>query len=245
MLQQQEHATSRGGLRRETVIAADATPEARRDFIQQTYIHLFVAVVAFIGLEYLLIDSSIGRRWMELTLGSGRFGWLLVLGGFILVSWLAEKWASSERSPGLQYLGLTVYVIAEAFIFLPLLYVAASYARYEGVIAQAGWITAIVFAGLTAIVFISKRDFSWMRPLLYTSGLVALGVIVVSLLFGFTLGTFFCGLMVLLAAGYILYHTSNVLHHYHIGSHVAASLALFSSVALLFWYVLRILMSRR
>lgn len=243
---QQEQATYGGGLRREAVIAADATPDARRDFIQKTYAHLGAAVVAFIGLEYLLIHSPIAPRFIELTLiRGGRFGWLIVLLMFMGVSWLAERWARNAASPAMQYLGLAVYVVAEAFVFIPLLYIAAFYAKYDGVIATAGWITAITFAGLTGIVMFSKKDFSWMRGLLYASGLAAAGVIVASILFGFTLGTVFSGLMVLLAAGYILYHTSNVLHHYPIGSHVAASLALFASVALLFWYVLRILMSRR
>ena len=51
--------------------------------------------------------------------------------------------------------------------------------------------------------------------------------------------------MVVLMGGYILYYTSNVLHHYPVGSHVAAALALFSAVALMFWYVIRILLDRR
>lgn len=244
-MQQEQTSYGSRGLRREAVIAADATPEARRDFIQQTYMHLGVAVVAFIGLEYILINSSIATKFMQLTLGNGRFGWLIVLALFIGVSALAERWARSNQSPGMQYLGLALYIVAEAFVFIPLLWVAANVSKYEGVIATAGWITTITFVGLTAIVFLSKKDFKFLGPFLYTAGFVALGVIVASLLFGFNLGTLFCGAMVLLAAGYILYHTSNVLHHYPIGSHVAASLALFSSVALLFWYVLRILMSRR
>ncbi|MEM6329409.1 MAG: permease, partial [Planctomycetota bacterium] len=39
------------------------------------------------------------------------------------------------------------------------------------------------------------------------------------------------------------YDTSNVMHHYQPGQHVAASLSLFASVALLFWYVVRLLMA--
>jgi FtsH-binding integral membrane protein len=66
---------------------------------------------------------------------------------------------------------------------------------------------------------------------------------VASIFFGFSLGLLFSVLMVAFAAGFILYDTSNVLHHYRIGQHVAASLALFASVALLFWYVLRIVMA--
>ena len=84
-----------------------------------------------------------------------------------------------------------------------------------------------------------------MKPAVMVAGLAALGIAICASLFGFSLGVFFSGAMILLASGYILYDTSNVLHHYRIGQHVAAALALFASVALLFWYVLRILLDRR
>jgi FtsH-binding integral membrane protein len=58
------------------------------------------------------------------------------------------------------------------------------------------------------------------------------------------LGNIFAGAMALFASVAILYNTSNVLHHYRPDQHVAAALSLFSSVALLFWYILRIFMSR-
>ena len=51
--------------------------------------------------------------------------------------------------------------------------------------------------------------------------------------------------MVLLASISILYSTSNIIHHYGTEQYVAASLGLFASVALLFWYVLRIIMMIR
>ena len=65
------------------------------------------------------------------------------------------------------------------------------------------------------------------------------------MIFGFSLGLFFSGAMVVLLCGYILYDTSNVLHRFGTNQHVAASLALFSSVATLLWYVTRILISMR
>ncbi len=71
-----------------------------------------------------------------------------------------------------------------------------------------------------------------------------MAVIVAGILFGFSLGLWFTGALIAVACGYILYDTSNVLHHYRIGQHVAASLSLFASLALLFWYVLRLFMSR-
>ena len=45
------------------------------------------------------------------------------------------------------------------------------------------------------------------------------------------------------ACGTILYSTSKVMHDYQTDQYVAASLELFAAVALLFWYVLRLLMS--
>ena len=49
---------------------------------------------------------------------------------------------------------------------------------------------------------------------------------------------------VALAGGAILYDTSNILHHYPQDKYVAASMALFSSIAMMFWYILRLFMSR-
>jgi len=74
-------------------------------------------------------------------------------------------------------------------------------------------------------------------------GFAAIGLIVCGTLFGFQLGTLFSAGMVALSAGYILYYTSNVLHHYRTDQHVAAALALFAAVALLFWYILRLVMA--
>ena len=74
---------------------------------------------------------------------------------------------------------------------------------------------------------------------------VALGFIAASLIFGFSLGNLFAFLMVAFAGGAILYDTSNILHKYRTDQHVAASLSLFASVALLFWYILRIFMGSR
>ncbi|MFY0529055.1 Bax inhibitor-1 family protein [Archangium gephyra] len=231
--------TATGGM-----IAADAPLSERTAFIRKTYLHLGGAVLAFIALEAVLLNSPLARPLVQTMLG-GRMSWLIVLGAFMLVGWVADRWARSAASPAMQYLGLGLYVVAEAIIMLPLLYVAAYFSGDPNIIAKAGVLTGLVFVGLTGTVLLTRRDFSWLRPALTVAGFAALGLIVVSILFGFTLGTLFAAVMVVVAAGYILYYTSNVLHHYPVGSHVAAALTLFSSVALLFWYILRILMDRR
>ena len=223
--------------------AAEAMPEERAAFIRRTYGHLAGAVLAFAALEYFLMTSGIGGLLTYTLLGTP-FAWLIVLGAFMGVSSLANWWANSQTSKGMQYLGLGLYVVAETIIFAPLLYIA-QYKVGGNVIAGAGAATLALFAALTATVFVTRRDFSFLAPILTIGGFVALGVIVMSILFGFNLGILFSGVMVLFAGGAILYDTSNVLHRYRTDQHVAASLSLFASVALLFWYVLRIFMSGR
>ena len=225
------------------VSVIDADADARQTFIRRTYLHLAAAILAFVALETVLlqlpgIENLIGMM-------TGGFGWLITLVAFIGVSWMADKWAQSSASQNMQYLGLGLYVVAESVIFLPLLYVAAYRAGDPALIPMAGVISGLLFAGLTATAFMSGTDFSFLRGALTIGGFVAMGVVVCSILFGFTLGLVFASVMILFAGGSILYTTSNIMHHYRTDQHVAASLALFSGVMLLLWYVLRILMGAR
>lgn len=227
---------------RQTLMAADAPISLRAEFIRKTYAHLGLAVLAFAGLSTVIVKTpALHTPLLELMVASP-MSWLIVLGLFMVVGWIADRWARSAKSPAMQYAGLGLYIVAEAIIFTPLLYMAAYYTTAD-VLPTAGILTTIVFGGLTSTVFLTGKDFSFMRGVLMLVGWGAMGLIVISLLVGFSLGSLFSIAMVLLAAGYILYYTSNVLHHYPVGSHVAASLALFSAVALLFFYILRLVMA--
>jgi len=225
------------------ISAAEALPEERAAFIRRTYLHLAGAVLLFGGIVSYLIGSGRGA-WIASTMLSGPYSWLIVLGAFMGVSWLAQSWARSETSKYMQYMGLILFTVAESIIFLPLLFLAAIRSNGLDMIFQAGIVTGGLFAGLSAVVFLTRKDFSFLRPVLAIGGFVALGFIVSGIIFGFGLGSLFAFIMVAFAGGAILYETSNILHHYRTDQHVAASLGLFASVALLFWYILRIFMAR-
>lgn len=223
--------------------AAQAAESERADFIAKTYMHLAGAIGAFVALEVVLFNiPGFKERTLEL-MGGSHYSWLIVLGLFMLVSWVANSWATSAVSVPTQYMGLGLYVVAEAIIFTPLLFVASL--RGPMIIPTAGLATLILFGALTAVVFITRKDFSFMRSILMFGGFAAMGLIVVAIVSGFTLGPIFTVAMIAFACGYVLYDTSNVLHHYRIGQHVAAALALFATIALLFWYILRLVMFSR
>jgi FtsH-binding integral membrane protein len=134
-------------------------------FLRKTYAHLGAAIFAFVGVAYLFVNSELGARFTFWAF-SGRWNWLMVLGAFMVVGFITDKLARSDTSPGLQYLGLGLGVVAEAVIITPLLFVAAFYTKDPYIIHKAGVLTLTIFAGLTATVFITKKDFSFLRGIL-------------------------------------------------------------------------------
>jgi hypothetical protein len=221
--------------------AAHAPVDERAAFITRTYLHLVGAIFAFVFLEAALFFTGIAAALVPLMTSRG--AWLVVMLAFVGVSWVADRWARNATSLPMQYLGLGLYVLAQSVVFLPLMAIALMFA--PDAIPAAGLVTLVLFGGLTGIVFLTRKDFSFMRGILGVAALGALGVVICSVLFGFNLGVLFAGAMVVLAGGYILYNTSNVLHHYRTDQHVSAALTLFADVALLFWYVLRIFLGSR
>ncbi|MEJ7849060.1 MAG: Bax inhibitor-1 family protein [Pyrinomonadaceae bacterium] len=224
--------------------AANALPAERASFIRKTYLLLAAAILAFIVVEGFLFASGAADMIASVIFGGGAIGWLLVLGMFMGVSFLANRWATSETSKITQYLGLGFFIVAEAVIFVPLIWIATYYSGDTDVLTKAGIVTIGLFLGITATVFITRSDFSFLGPILAIGGFAALGFIVASALFGFSLGNVFAFIMVAFAGTAILYETSNVLHRFNTNQHVAASLTLFASIALLFWYILTIFSSR-
>jgi FtsH-binding integral membrane protein len=204
----------------------------------RTYAHLYGAIVAFTLLEVFFFATGLARPMAAAMLGTS---WLLVLGGFIVVSWLATHVAHRATSLAAQYAALAGYVVAEAVIFVPMLFVAQFYAA--GTIQSAALVTLVGFALLTVVVMWTRQDLSFLEGIIRWAMALALLVIVAGALFGFELGPMFSVAMVGLAGAAILYDTSNVLHHYPEDRYVGASLELFASVALMFWYVLRLFLS--
>lgn len=228
-----------------TVGTISESPESERaEFIRKTYGHLAGAIGLFVVLEALFLKMGLGVTAIGL-LGTSRYSWLIVLGAFMFVSWIAEKWATNGSSKGMQYAGLGLYTLAEAVIFLPMIALAVAMTGDGSLVLQAGMITVAMLLGITAVAFTTKKDFSFLGGILKIGGFVALGLIAASFFFPISLGLWFSAAMVLFASGSILYNTSNLIHRYQPGEHVAASLSLFASVALLFWYVLRLVMSSR
>ncbi|QBJ85049.1 permease [Chryseobacterium gleum] len=224
------------------VLVAHSSEVEKANFYKKTYLHVALSILAFIGVETILLKTV--PQEIIFMMFSQKYIWLLIIGVFWLASVLASKWSLSQ-SKSTQYLGLGFYILLEAIIFMPLLFIATNIQGGANVIFQAATLTIAMFAGISAVAFTSKRDFSFLRNVIVIGGFISIGLIVGGMIFGFNLGLWFSVGMVILASATILYQTSKLKDSYGTNQYVGAALQLFASIMLLFWYILSILMSRR
>ena len=217
---------------------SEASVEDRSDFIWKCYAHVVGAILAFAAIEVYFFTSGIAARIAAPMLNN----WFMVLGAFILAGWGASHVAHRVESKNAQYAAFGAFVFVEALIFAPMLYIASI--KSPDIIDSAAGVTILGCAGLIATAMITRKDFSFLRGMMVWGFFLAMAAIVGSLLFGFHLGTWFSVAMIGFAGAAILYDTSNIMHHYPQDKYVAASMALFASIAMMFWYILRLFMSR-
>ena len=220
---------------------AQHPPEVRSQFMTRVYLRLLAGIAGFIAVEYLLFTSGLAEAITSIVLGTS---WLIILGGFMVVSWIANSLGLRAETPGAQYGAYGLLVVANALLFAAPLWIAAETPSMDGVITTAAQISLFAFAALSAIAIRSGKDFTFLRPLLMWGGVLVLVLIVGSVLFGAVLGTWFSVAMIGFAGAAILYETQKIYTSYPPHREVAAAMALFASIALLFWYVLQLLMRR-
>ncbi|HEY5641834.1 MAG TPA: Bax inhibitor-1 family protein [Woeseiaceae bacterium] len=219
-------------------IARTGAAESRAEFIWKCYAHVIGAILAFAAIEAYLFNAGIAERIARPMLEN----WWMVFGAFILVSWGATHVAHRLESKTSQYAAFAVFIVAEALVFSPMLYMA--YLIEPGLVDSAAGVTLLGSGGLIATAMITRKDFSFLRGILVWGFMLALIAIIASFIFGFQMGTWFSLAMIGFAGAAVLYDTSNIMHHYPEDRYVAASMALFASIAMMFWYILRLFMSR-
>jgi FtsH-binding integral membrane protein len=235
----------------------DVAPvEERVSFYRRAYLHVAGALLAFAALLALFFAGFDQKAGIAYTVSvalfgmmksMGIFGWLLVMLGFWIGTMGAQALAMNRASTASQYAGLGLYVLLEALIFIPLL--AVVYAKTGGQMSQilvpACGLTGALVLGLTLAVYMTDSDFSFLRTILVVGLFVTLGMVLLSALGLFALGSWFALVMILLMATAILYQTWVIKTQLTTGEHVIAAFMLFSSIVTLLWYVISFFLGRR
>ncbi len=226
------------------LFAAAASAEERSRFIARTYTWLACAVLSMVVIEFALFGIFGIAGAMKLGAMMGGAAWIVVLVLFMAVQWLANKWASNTTSMSTQVAGLALYATFASALIFPLLALALVLGGPQ-IIMSAGFATGGLFALMTLAVFVTRKDFSFLRTALVFAGFALLGLIIFSIFFSGVPTTLICYIGIAFACGYILFDTSNVMLHYRTDQHAAASLALLASLFLLFWYILQLFLASR
>ncbi len=215
--------------------AARAGLDERMGFVRKVYALFFAATLFAIG------GVAVGVSYRPLLVFAFEHPYVMffaMLGGVMSAQ-------AVRHVPGVNLAALFGFTALTGVVISPLI---AVYTRLNPAsILQAGVLTVAIFGGLTAYVFVSKKDFSFMR------GMVVTGLIVVfaaSLLNFFIVGSsafafaISCAAL-LLFSGFVLYDTSNIIRRYPTNEYVAGALDLYLDAFNLFLALLRLLNAGR
>lgn len=214
--------------------AAQATLAERLAFIRKVYGLFFAATLFAIG------GVLLGFAYEPLMVFAIEHPFIMLfamLGGVMGATALRHK-------PGVNLVALFGFTTLTGVIISPLLYIISL--KNPASILEAGILTVGIFGGLTAYVFISKRDFSFMRGLLVTGLIVVILTGLLNILIIGSSALYFAGAVatLLLFSGFVLYDTSNIIRRYPTNEYVAGALALYLDAFNIFLALLRILNSR-
>ena len=228
-----------------TIPVAMRSAENRATFYKKTYTHVALAFLGFILMEALFFATPIAGAILSFFM----MGKWMIIGVFIAMAFAAgyvERMAYSASDKKTQYGALGLYILIESLIFVPLIAMALTYGEMgiSNILLPGVIITTALFAGLVLTVFITGKDFSFLKAAIGIGFMVMFGIAIVGMLFGFNLGSWFSIGMIVLMSGAILYQTSQVANAYHEEQYVAASVSIFASFMTLLFYVLRLLMHR-
>jgi len=232
-------------------IVSEAPASDRVAFFKRTYLHVAGAFAAFGALLYALFQTgaalTIMRGFGSVMSSMGGFGILIVMAMFWGGTYVAQKLAENRASRSSQYLGLGLYVVLEAIIFVPLIVMVAikTHGNPGEVLVPACAVTAALVVGLTVAVFTMGVDFSFLRVAIVIGSVCALGIILVAAFTDSQLGNWFSIIMILLMATVILYQTQVIKDSCETDQHVLAAFILFSAFVTLLFYVIRLFAGRR
>lgn len=215
--------------------AAEASLSERLGFIRKVYALFFLATLFAIGGVWL------GFQFAETVfplVGRPLIALIVLFGGVFAAQ-------AVRHVPGVNLFALFGFTTLTGLIISPFLYLVSL--QNPASLWQAGIMTVGIFGGLTAYVFVTKRDFSFMRGMLFT-GLIV--VVLAGLLNAFLVGSSALGFGVaaaslLLFSGYVLYDTSNIIQRYPVNEYVAGALSLYLDAFNIFLALLRLLNAGR
>jgi len=214
---------------------SEASVDDRSQFIWKVYAHVVGALLAFVGVEAYILTSGMVDGLISFMYANPMITFILFIASGMGAQYIAHR----SPSVSMQYAALAGYVTVLALIAAPAIYYAQT--MQPGVVDSAAGVTILGSIGLIATAMITRKDFSFLRGIVTWGFMLAFVAITASILFGFQMGDWFSLAMIGILGASILFKTSEIMRTYPLDRHVAASLDLFASIAIMFLYILRLM----
>ena len=229
----------------EVLPVAQAEESARVTYLRQ---------VAMLTLGSLVITAVSAVVWMYMI---GMFPEVLtqtyvamgiMLGGIYGAQFLGNNMVASQS----QGTRITGFVLGSSLSGIALSYVVGAAAILGAevfgdplrLIVQAGGLVAMTVLGMVIYLMTGPRNLSTLGSILGVLWLPMLGLMAVTWLFpvGGTMGLVFSAIFVAVSAGGLLYSLNQVMHQYSTDMVMAGAFHISTSIVVLFWNILTLLM---
>lgn len=222
----------------QSLTVADSPVEVRMEFIRKTYTLFLAGILCALVAGTICLNSAPVFSLAATILRTPILAIALLFG-------LTLGAQAVSHIEGINYAALFGFTAFIGFLFAPIL------RMYEisapGIVMQAAVLTVITFSALTAYVFVTKKDFSFMGGMLFV-GMILLVLGGLANVFFFRnagVSYYMAWVTLFLFSGYVLYDTSQIIHKYDSRGYVSAALSLFLDFFNMFMAILRILGGRR
>jgi modulator of FtsH protease len=218
--------------------AIERAGEARLTYIRKVYAYFGLGIVGGIAGALISMNTSL----VFFVGNSPIIGFLVLIGMSIFA-------AKSSTHPTRAVPTLVAFTFVSGVIFSPTFYaISHHYIPGTGVetIYDALFMTSLVFGALTAYVFITKKDFSYMGASLMIGLFLVIGVSVVNLFIqSSNMSIAVAAVTVVLFSGFILFDTSRILKNANTIPPTLGALNLYLDFLNLFMALLQLLTGGR
>ncbi len=211
-------------------MAADATAEARLNFIRLTYVMFTASVLTAVIGGIISLNTPLAN----LVMAFAPWSLLAILPLSIGAQMVSDK-------PNLGTAALFGFALLLGIIIAPVVNLYS-----PNTVTQAGALTVLIFGALTAYVFITRKDFNFIGGIVFVGLIACFGAGLLNY-FVFKNSGFSYWIawgVLLFSAGFVLYDTSNIMQRYPLNQPAGAALGLLISFFNIFMSLLRILNGR-
>lgn len=223
-------------------IVVNSKPKLRLNFVKKSFLNLSIFILAFLMLATITYRSSSFPIFVTIILINEYAPYILLI-ALILLSILINFMASKAESLVLQYIYLLTYIFLANIVFIPILSFISNFDA--SILFYLFTLILILSATIFYLSFLDQTDFSFVKNFLNLSAIIVLCSFVFTLFLSPSVYFWFSAGIILLIGTSMIYETNRIIYKYKTNQFASASLAMLSSIPMIFFHIIRYLLGSK